>query len=64
MLKEKKEVFTRMCQFFAMVERQFNKQVKVLRNDNDTKFVCMDNFFQNHGIMHETSYTRTPKQNG
>lgn len=36
LLEEKKEVFTCLCQLFAMVECQFSKQVKVLRNDNDT----------------------------
>nr|KYP64905.1 Retrovirus-related Pol polyprotein from transposon TNT 1-94 [Cajanus cajan] len=64
LLEEKKEVFTRMCQFFAMVERQFGKQVKVVRSDNGTEFVCMDSYFQNHGIVHETSCTGTPQQNG
>ena len=63
-MEEKKEVFTRLGQFFAMVERQFSKQVKVLHSDNGTEFVCMDNYLQNHGIVHETSCTGTPQQNG
>jgi len=64
LLEEKNEVLTCLCQFFAMVERQFNKQVKILCSNSDTEFVCMNNYFQNHGIMHETYYTRTLQQNG
>jgi len=38
--------------------------VKVLRSDNDIEFAFMDYFFQNHEIVHETSCTRAPQQNG
>ncbi|GJT64366.1 retrovirus-related pol polyprotein from transposon TNT 1-94 [Tanacetum coccineum] len=46
------------------LERQFNKQVKVVRSDNGTEFICMDDYFRKHGIVHETSCVGTPQQNG
>ena len=59
LLIDKKEVSVTLCNFFAMVERQINKQVKIVRNDNGTEFRCMNNYFLQHGIVHETSYVRT-----
>jgi hypothetical protein len=53
-----------LCNFIALVERQFNKQVKTVRSDNDTEFTCLGTYFCKHGIMHETSCARTQKQNG
>jgi len=53
-----------LCNFIALVERQFNKQVKTVRSDNGTEFIYLGNYFHKHGIMHETSCARTPQQNG
>jgi hypothetical protein len=50
--------------FFALVERQFNKQVKIFRSDNGTEFTCMRRYFLDHGIIFQTSCTGTPQQNG
>ena len=47
-----------------MVARQFNTQVKTVCSDNGTKFTCMKTYFCDHGIIHETSCTGTPQQNG
>lgn len=47
-----------------MIERQFNKQVKIVQTDNGTKFTCMKQYFLDHGIIFQTSYVETPKQNG
>ena len=48
--------------FIAMVESQFNKLVKITHTNNGTKFICMDNYFHGHGIVHETSCKGTPQQ--
>ena len=50
--------------FIAMIERQFFKQVKRIRSDNGTEFMCLTRFFQEKGIVHETSCVNTPQQNG
>jgi len=64
LLCEKKEVAQIMMDFFSLVERQYNRQVKMVRSDNDTEFMCLKQYFQKHGIIHQTSYTGTPQQNG
>ena len=47
-----------------MVERHFNKQVKIIRTNNGTKFTCMKNYFFENEIIFQTSCTGTPQQNG
>jgi len=47
-----------------MMERQFNKQVKIIRTDNGTEFTCMKNYFLENGIIFQTSCTGTAQQNG
>ena len=64
LLLDKKEVSVTLCNFIALVKRQFNKQVKTVRSDNGTEFTCLGNFFRKHGILHETSCIHTPQQNG
>ena len=50
--------------FLAMVERQFDQQVKILRSDNGTEFICLKSYFLDQGIIFQTSCTGTPQQNG
>lgn len=64
LLIDKKEVSMNLCNFIAIVERQFNKQVKTVRSDNGIEFTYLGNYFSKHGIVHETSCVGTPQQNG
>lgn len=64
LLIDKTEVTQTLINFFSMVERQFNKQIKTVRSDNGTEFVCMKKYFFEHGIAFQTSCTGTPQQNG
>ena len=64
LLVDKKDVSHTLKNFFAMIERQFNKQVQIVRSDNGTEFVCLKNYFLEHGIIFQTSCTGTPQQNG
>jgi hypothetical protein len=64
LLKTKDEVSHIIKQFFAMVHRQHNKQIKVLRSDNGTEFQGLKNYFQENGVIHQTSIRYTPQQNG
>lgn len=63
LLTDKREVSTMLHNFLALVERQFNKQVKIFRSDNGTEFICMRKYFLDHGIIFQTSCTGTPQQN-
>ncbi|GJY30198.1 retrovirus-related pol polyprotein from transposon TNT 1-94 [Tanacetum coccineum] len=64
LLVNKSDVSHTIKMFLAMVEKQFNKQVKIIRSDNGTEFVCMKQFFLDHGIVFQTSCVGTPQQNG
>ena len=64
LLHNKTEVHKYFLSFFAMVERQFDTSVKIVRSDNGTEFQCMLPFFDQSGILFQTSYTGTPQQNG
>ena len=49
-----------------MVETQFEKRIKMVRSDNGTEYVNKNlrGFFNDKGIIHETSCVGTPQQNG
>jgi len=64
LLIDKKEVTRTLINFFAMVERQYNRRVKIVRSDNGTEFRCMKGYFLKQGIMFQTSCIGTPQQNG
>ncbi|KAJ0440838.1 putative RNA-directed DNA polymerase [Helianthus annuus] len=60
------EVFENVEGFYELVLTQFKKRVKVFRSDNGTEFVNnkMDSFCKSKGIIHQTSCSYTPQQNG
>ncbi|MCF8704075.1 DDE-type integrase/transposase/recombinase, partial [Corynebacterium sp. MC-02] len=64
LLRAKSEVRKVICSFFAMVERQFDTWVKIVRSDNGTEFTCMSDYLATHGILFQTSCVGTPQQNG
>ncbi|KAG7578454.1 Retrotransposon gag domain [Arabidopsis thaliana x Arabidopsis arenosa] len=64
LLREKSEVGITLKNFFKMVERQFEKKVKVVRSDNGGEFMGLRTYFLEEGIMHQTSCVYTPQQNG
>ena len=64
LLHNKTEVHKSFLSFFAMIERQFDTSVKIVRSDNGTEFQCMLPFFDQSGILFQTSCTGTPQQNG
>jgi transposase InsO family protein len=49
-----------------MIYTQFGKKVKMVRSDNGGEFVnkTLKVFFNNEGVLHETSCVGTPQQNG
>lgn len=47
-----------------MAQRQFKKDVKTVRTDNGTEFTSLKSYFENQGILFQTSCVGTPQQNG
>ena len=68
LLKHKDEVLNVFQSFRAMVQTQFSAkiQIQILRSDNGGEYVNqrLHDYFQHHGLIHETSCTQTPQQNG
>ena len=50
--------------FMAMIQRQFQKDIKIVRSDNGSEFMCLKEYFDEIGIVHQTSCVGTPQQNG
>jgi transposase InsO family protein len=48
--------------FFTMIETQFKTKIKSTRSDNGLEFI-MSGFFSSKGVIHQTSYVKTPQQN-
>ncbi|CAL8164315.1 unnamed protein product [Prunus armeniaca] len=65
LLKNKNEVFSRFQSFHKQMKTQFNAQIQILRSDNGGELVNHDfqTYFQQHGIIHETTCPQTPQQN-
>ena len=66
LLKHKSDCATVLAAFFQYVDTQFKKKVKVVRSDNakELKDGAMFVLFQQNGIIHQTSCSHTPQQNG
>jgi hypothetical protein len=66
LLKSKDAVFSAFQAFQKMIQTQFNGHIKVFRSDNGGEFVNRDfqEYFQEHGIIHQTTCPQTPEQNG
>ena len=65
-LKNKSDVFSTFKNWKVMVEKQYNKQVKILRTDNGGEYCSKDIelFLQKEGIIHQKTIPKNPQQNG
>nr|GFB36117.1 retrovirus-related Pol polyprotein from transposon TNT 1-94 [Tanacetum cinerariifolium] len=65
-LRSKDETPKVLIDFFRLVQRGLQAQVRVVRTDKDTKFVnqTLHVYFATEGIQHQTFVARTPEQNG
>ena len=65
-MKNRSEVFSHFCAFYAEIKTQFNVFVRILRSDNGKEY--MSNSFQTYmtqyGILHQSFSMDTPSQNG
>ncbi|PRQ56600.1 putative RNA-directed DNA polymerase [Rosa chinensis] len=66
LLKSKDSVFSAFTAFHNLVCTQYDAHVKIFRSDNGGEFVnhSFHDYFQHHGIIHQTSCPQTPEQNG
>lgn len=66
LLKHKDEVLSVFKSFHVMVQTQFSDKIQILRSDNGGEYVNwgFHDYFQHHGVLHETSCPQTPQQNG
>ncbi|MFV0960692.1 DDE-type integrase/transposase/recombinase, partial [Klebsiella pneumoniae] len=66
LLKDRSEVPSTIETFITLVEKQYGAKVQTFRSDNAKEYTCevVELFFQQHGIVHETSGSYTPPQNG
>lgn len=66
LLKSKTEVLENIESFCNLLLNQFKVNVKTFRSDNGSEFVNqnMSNFLSHRGIIHQTSCSYTPQQNG
>ncbi|TQD71560.1 hypothetical protein C1H46_042906, partial [Malus baccata] len=66
LLKNKSEVMSILPIFHQMIQTQFHAKIQVVRSDNGKEYLNygLGTFFQQHGIIHQTSCPHTPQQNG
>ena len=66
LLKSKSEVGDHIMSFYKMFQTQFSVNIKNFWNDNGTEFVNhkLQCFFDSKGVLHQTSCSDTPHQNG
>ncbi|CAL8141056.1 unnamed protein product [Prunus armeniaca] len=66
LLKNKHDVASILPEFCTMVSTQFNAQGKVFQTDNGGEYVnnTLASFFRAQGIIHQTTTSFTPQQNG
>nr|GEW56583.1 hypothetical protein [Tanacetum cinerariifolium] len=65
-LRSKDETPKVLIDFLSLTQRGIYAQVRIVRTDKGTKFLnkTLYVYFASEGILHQTSVTRTPKQNG
>ena len=66
LMKDKSEASRLVMNFCPMTKTQFTASVKMIRSDNGNEFTSgpMKRFYGEQGIIHQTSCTNTPQQNG
>jgi len=62
LMKNKSETRDLLQSFIVHVKNQFCKNVKIIRTDNGKEFYWKE-FYEKHGIIHQTSCNETPQQN-
>ncbi|KAK2988104.1 hypothetical protein RJ640_023853 [Escallonia rubra] len=66
LMKSKSEVNVLFQQFCKMIHTQYNVRIQVLRSDNGGEYLSaeLQQYLKAHGIIHQTTCSNTPQQNG
>ncbi|RVW98197.1 Retrovirus-related Pol polyprotein from transposon TNT 1-94 [Vitis vinifera] len=66
LMKTKDEVNLLFKKFHKMIETQYNAKVRVLRSHNSGEYQSsnLQKYLEGHGIIHQTTCSNTPQQNG
>src|SRR3954463_8931624 len=64
-MKSKDETFEKFKDFKALVEKQTEKKIKILRSDNGGEYTshAFSRYLKEHGIQHQKSAPYVPEQN-
>ena len=64
-LKQKSEVFSKFCEWKAMVEKTYGRYLKAIRTDNGGEFTSheFEEFLRKNGVRHELTVPKCPQQN-
>ena len=65
-MSTKSNAFSILENLIKLLQKQFNTSVKIVRSDNGIEFFDANavQFYNNMGIVHQTSLVGTPQQNG
>lgn len=63
-LKQKSDVPQTFIHFYNLVQTQYQTQIKILRTDNGSEYTPLRPFFQDKGLVSQTSCPHSPQQNG
>ena len=65
-MQNKREKFSKFCEFKVLVEKESGKQVKALRSDNGGEYISgkFKDFCSKEGIRRELIAPHNPQQNG
>ena len=66
LMKTRVELFSIFQNFHVEIRTQFNTSIRILRSDNAKEYfsTSFSSFMSSHGILHQSSCTYTPQQNG
>ena len=66
LMKDRFELLSIFISFLNEIQNQFGKIIKILRSDNAKEYFSFElsKLLSSHGILHQSTYPRTPQQNG
>ena len=65
-IKKKSDVFNTFLSWKAVVEKQYDTKIKILRTDNGGEYSSSEfkNYLRKEGIVHQKTVPKNPQQNG
>ena len=66
LMKERSELYSIFKSFYREIKTQFNALLRIFWFDNAREYfhTSLSQFFDDHGIIHQSSCPHTPQQNG